>query len=112
MKCEHHRIRGSKLSEATIKEMAESLKLRYFTFTEVQRMAHKNGLNGGIETILSLFSVRGYLVTEKTVKTFHRKTKSYVKKSVYKILTDEDYEKWDEEAHKDAKRRLLAAISY
>ena len=112
MKLEQNKVRECKLSEECIKEMAEMLIERYCTFSEIQRIANANGLHGGIESILSLFNVRGYLITEITVKRFDSQNKTYVKRTLYKIMTDEDYEKWDEEAHKDAKRRLLAAVSY
>lgn len=114
MKGEQHKVRKSKLSEDDIIKMADLLKQRYFSFGEISKMTRAYGYRGSKEIIFSLFQVRGYMIAEKTVKVLQYKKKkgTYCNRVVYKIMTEEDYEKYDEEAHKDAKRRLLAAVSY
>ena len=104
MKCkqEQLKVRKSKVSEEAIKEMADVLKERYLTWKEIDFMAKRAGCNSGIESVLSLFEVRGYKVAEFTNGA----------RTLYKIVTKQDYEKYETEATKDAKRRLLAAISY
>ena len=103
MKCEQHKTRKSSLPDEAIAEMAEQLSGRFFTFKEFTTLTEAYGYKGSLEVILSLFNVRGYMITEEMSKKH---------KTIYKIVNKEDYEKYDEEAHKDAKRRLLAAVSY
>lgn len=113
MKIEQHKVRKSKLSDDDIKEMAEQLKQRYFSLSEIEKMTRTYGYKGSKEIIFSLFAVRGYMIAEKTIRIqLCKKAKGvYGNKVLYKIVTAEDYEKYDQEAHKDAKRRLLATVS-
>lgn len=112
MRCEQHKVRKSKLPEEAIKKMADQLKERYFTINELMSMAQAYGYKGSKEVVLNLFSVRGYLIAEETVRCKKVRRKDYFAKAIYKIVTEEDYKKYDEEVHKDAKRRLLATVSY
>ena len=114
MRREQQKFRKSKLSEEAIKQMAEQLKQRYFSLAEIEKMTQAYGYKGSKEIILSLFAVRGYMIAEETIKVNqYKKAKgTYGNKVVYKIVSKEDYEKYDKEAHEDAKRRLLAAVSY
>lgn len=112
MKCEQHKVRKSKLSEEAIEEIAEALKQNYLDWSQLYSMARKYGQRSGIESLLSLFQVRGYQIAEKTDVYFSPRYKKRVTRTLYKIVTKEDYEKYEAEATKDAKRRLLATISY
>ncbi|MBO7733365.1 MAG: hypothetical protein J6S67_12445 [Methanobrevibacter sp.] len=113
MKCEQHKVRKSKLSEDVIRKIADQLKQRYFSLSEIEKMTHAYGYKGSKEIIFSLFEVRGYMIAEKTVKILQYKKKkgTYGDRVLYKIVTAEDYEKYEMEATKDAKRRLLATVS-
>ena len=106
MKVEQRKVRKSKLSEEAIKEMAELLLKHEVSFSEIDNIAKRAGCASGIESVLSLLQVRGYQVAEHSIY------KGSVKRTYYKIVTKEDYEKYEREAHEDAKRRLLATISY
>lgn len=85
------------------KELAE----RYMNYTEVLTYV-KNGCNRRleIEQILCIMEARGYLIAEEK-----RRTK-YGNKTFYRVMTKEYYEKIAEEKRENAKRRLLAAVSY
>lgn len=111
MKCEQHKVRKSKFSEEGIAEIAEALKKNYMGYSEIYAIARKYDMKSGIESLLSLFAVRGYQIAEKSVTYYSIDKKIYVKRTLYKIVTKEDYEKYEMEATKDAKRRLLAAVS-
>lgn len=111
MKCEQHKVRESKLPEEAIEKMAEVLKSHYCTYSEIRQMADEYGFSGGLESILSLFNVRGYMIAEMKQSTHGRRCNETYLKTLYKIVTEEDYKIYEEEATKDAKRRLLAAVS-
>ena len=81
MKQEQLKVRKSKLSEDEILQIAEVLKDKYCSFAEIKRMARHYGMRGGIESILSLFNVRGYLVTEETLKIYDVHCKRFMKKN-------------------------------
>lgn len=102
MKTEQHKVRKSKLSEEAIVEIAEALKKNYMGYSEIYAIARKYGQKSGLESLLSLFQVRGYQLAEQMDG----------RRTLYKIVTKEDYEKYEMEATKNAKRRLLATISY
>ena len=105
MKCEQHKVRKSKLPEEVIKEIAELLTERSVCFAEIEKISKRAGCGSGIESVLSLLQVRGYQVAEITI------SKGSSKKTLYKIVTKEDYEKYEREATRDAKRRLLETVS-
>jgi hypothetical protein len=56
-----------------------------------------------LEGILCILSSRNYLVIEEKIQG---------KKTYYRIVTKEYYKKIEEEHRENAKRRLLAAVSY
>ena len=116
MRIDKRKAKASKTPEETILMLAEKLKERYYSGSEMMRLAKAAGFNGTTKTLLSLFQSRGYMVTEEVIspKKYIINSRFYKPsdKTVYKIMTDEDYKKWDEEVHADAKRRLLAAVSY
>ena len=114
MRCEQYRTRSSILSDDAIQEIAEQLKDKEFTFPELMAKVSKYNYKGSKEVVLSLFNTRGYLIAEDHITRLQEKKKKGTTciKIVYKFVTDKDYEEYDEEAHKDAKRRLLATVSY
>lgn len=90
-----------------ITELADELEKKYMVFSEVINfVAARTHKNYTIESILCILEARGYLVTQERQKVPH----GY--KTFYGIMTKEKYEKIAEEHRENAKRRLLAAISY
>lgn len=99
--------RECSIPDEVIKELGERLKHEYLSWNDITSFIHnKCNKNWGIELILCILDTRGYKVAEG-----YREV-SRGKKTFYKVFTKEDYEKIAEEQRENAKRRLLAAISY
>ena len=99
--------RACSIPEEVIIELAKTLMQRALSWKEVtdfiNTRCHKNW---NLENILCVLDTRGYKVAEGY------KTVSYGKKTYYRIYTNAEYERIAEEHQENAKRRLLAAVSY
>ena len=111
MRGEQSKVRKSKLSDEILEELANLLKERYLTLGEILAFTESHGYKGGRESVLSLLNERGFMIAETTRYTHDIRHKQVYRTVIYKIITGEDYKKYEEEATKDAKRRLLAAVS-
>ena len=102
-----YKPRKSPISEEDIKELAGLLTSKYMGYGEiidfVKGRIHKRY---EIDSILGCLETRGFLVTQE------RRRMPYGYKTFYTIMTKEKYEKIEEEHRENAKRRLLAAVSY
>lgn len=98
--------RQCSIPEEVIAELGEELKKRYLSYAEVTGFIFSRcNKNWGIEQIMSVLEARGYLCTEE------RRPVTKGKKTFYKIMTKEDYDKIEKERSENVKRRLLAAVS-
>lgn len=99
--------RQCSIPEEYIKELADELTHRFMTYGEIidfmQQRCHKRY---EVEGILCILEARMFLVTQEIQKT------PYGKKTCYCIMTKEKYQRIEEEHRENAKRRLLAAVSY
>ena len=116
MRIERKKAKTCKYSEEAIQELAAKMSERYYTYSEMLHIAEPLGITGTPEMLLSILSSHGFMVSEDIRSPAGLQTKYYrttpKDKTVYKVVTEEDYKKYDEEAHENAKRRLLATISY
>jgi hypothetical protein len=88
-------------------ELGEKLKREYMSWSQIIGfIKEKCNKNWGIESILCVLDQRGYKVAEGDLNV------TYGKQTFYKVFTARDYEKIEEEHRKNAKGRLLAAVSY
>ena len=94
------------LSEEAINKIAVILTTRYFTLAEIRKIAEPYGYKGDPYNLLLYMEARDHLLSQEEKKT------KYGMKYFYRIMTKEIYEKIEEEHRENAKRRLLAAISY
>ena len=102
-----YKVRACTLKEEELAQLAEEMKKRYFCSKEIEDYVYANfHWKTNLERILDLLDIRGYLVGEEERKM------AYGYKGLYKIFTKEEYEKIAEEHRENAKRRLLAAVSY
>lgn len=99
-----HLVRESIYPEETIKAIADCLTQRFYTGGELLELCKSYGMHCSTHGILSLLEVRGYLCIETDKRPGIR--------TRYKIVTADDYEKYEKEKTEDAKKRLLATISY
>ena len=95
------------IPDPVIAALGKELADRFMSYNEVMTFV-KNGSNKRveIELILCIMEARGYLITEEM-----RRSKCGNKK-YFRVMTKEYYEKLEEEHRENAKRRLLAAVSY
>lgn len=95
------------IPEECINGLAAELSTKYMSYGEIVDYVkiHCNK-RLEIDNILSLLETRDFLVTQE------RRRMSYGYKNFYTIMTKERYEKIEEEHRENAKRRLLAAVSY
>ena len=101
------KIRKSSIPEDVLTELGERLKKEYMSFTQITGfIKEKCNKNCGIESILCVLDQRGYKVAEGNINVTNGK------KTFYKVFTAKDYERIEEEHRKNAKGRLLAAVSY
>lgn len=95
------------VSETVLKEIAIKLKEKFYTGGEISRLAKTYNYPGSVFMLLSLLEARGYLFAEETLGPGSHGND----KVIYKIVTADDYTKYEEEKAENAKRRLLATIS-
>ena len=95
------------IPEIYLHELAAEMTKRTMGYSEVIDFI-KNRCNKRYEitSLLSALEARGYLVMQE-----RRRVANGIK-SFYTIMTKEKYEKIEEEHRENAKRRLLAAVSY
>ena len=95
------------IPDAVIAALGKQLSQRFMSFNEVMTFV-KNGANKSIsiELIMCIMEARGYLLTEE------KRRSKFGYKTYYRVMTKEYYEKLEEERRENAKRRLLAAVSY
>ena len=106
-KRQKHKPKKCALTESQLSEFAEIMKKRFYSYKELTDiLKEKYGYNGVVLSVLDFLNVRGYMIAEEE----HYKKYGY--KIYYKVMTPEDYEKIAEEHRENAKRRLLAAVSY
>ena len=102
-----YKPRQCSIPDEYIAALAEELTIKFMSFGEVIGfMKNCTGKEYSIDALLALLEARGYLVTED------RKRSTYGFRSYYGIMTKEKYQKIEEEHRENAKRRLLAAVSY
>lgn len=95
------------LSEEEIKELAEMMKERFFSYGELRTiLIEKYDYKREVFNLLSYLEARGYLIAQET-----RKSKYGGRNQRYRVMTKEIYEKIAEERRENAKRRLLEAVS-
>lgn len=99
------KVRGSKTSEDNLRFIAEKLTERFYSALEIRRLSKEYGYTGSREMLFSLLVARGFLITEETISPEGKLV-------VYKVITEADYEKYDEEVHENARKRLLETVSY
>jgi len=95
------------IPNAVIAALGEELKKKFMSYNEVMTFV-KNGSNKRIEIelIMCIMESRGYLIAEEKRRT------RYGYKTFYRVMTKEYYDQIAEEHRENAKRRLLAAVSY
>ena len=99
--------RKCSLSEDEIKELAEMMKKRFFSYGELSKiLIEKYGYKREVFNLLSYLEARGYLIAQETRTSKYGGSKNY-----FMVMTKEVYEKIAEEHRKNATRRLLAAVS-
>ena len=102
-----YRPRQCQIPEEYLKELGEELTKRYMAYGEIiayiKQRCHKRY---DLENIIGVMESRGYLIAEE------RQPVKYGFKIFFTVMTKEKYEKIEEEHRENAKRRLLAAISY
>lgn len=102
-----YKPRQCSIPNECIAALAEELTKKYMGFSEVINfVAERTHKNYSVEAILCILEARGYLVTQERQKVPH----GY--KTFYGIMTKEKYQRIEEEHRENAKRRLLAAVSY
>ena len=94
------------ISESEIAMLARMMEKRYYSAKELEELVFNSfGKKAGSLMILTWMDSRSYCITQETRSTGHGS------KTFYKIITKDEYEKIAEEKRKNAKRRLLAAVS-
>ncbi len=102
-----HKPRPCTIPEECLAELAEELKKKYMSHGEIIEFIGKTcNKRHDLEPILGIMEARGFLIAQEKRKVTH----GY--KFYYTIMTKEKYEKIEEEHRENAKRRLLAAVSY
>lgn len=101
-----YKPRQCPLSDQALAEIAKELTHKDYTLAEVTKIIRKYGFKGDPYSVLNYLDARGYLLSQDEKKTH------YGMKFFYRIMTKEIYEKIEEEHRENAKRRLLAAVSY
>lgn len=102
-----HKPRPYTIPEEYLAELAEELKKKYMSHGEIIDFIEKRcNKRHDLEAILGIMEARGFLITQE------KRRMPYGYKFFYTIMTKEKYEKIEEEHRENAKRRLLAAISY
>ena len=92
-----------KISVESVNEIAELMKNRMYKAGEILNLLkEKYHYNGSMHMFLELMDRQGIVVFEEENGKGHY---------LYKVLTNEDLEKYEEEYTRNAKRRLLATIS-
>ena len=102
-----HKPRRCSIPEEYIVGLAEELTKGFLDYREllnyIKERTHKRY---ELDNILGVLEARGFLITEEKRRT------SYGFKTYYTIMTKDKYDKIEEEHRENAKRRLLAAVSY
>ena len=102
-----YKPRRCKIPEEYLTGLAGELTGRYMSYGEViDYIQSRVNKRYEIDSILTILENRGFLVTQEKRRVAH----GY--KTFYSIMTKEKYEKLEEEHRENAKRRLLAAVSY
>lgn len=95
------------IPEEYLAELAEAMKKNYMSHGDIISFIEKRcNKRHELEAILGIMEARGFLITVE------KRRIPYGYKSFYTIMTKEKYEKIEEEHRENAKRRLLAAVSY
>lgn len=94
------------LSEDEIKELAEMMKERFFSYRELSKiLSEKYGYKKEVFNFLNYLEAREYLVAQETRAT------RYGTNTYFRVMTKEIYEKIAEEQRKNAYRRCLEKTS-
>lgn len=102
-----YKPRQCSIPDEYITALAVELTKKFMSYGEVVSFIKKRtGKVYSMESLLSILEARGFLVTEDRRRT------NYGFRSFYGIMTKEKYQKIEEEHRENAKRRLLAAVSY
>ena len=105
-KYKRYKPRECYFSDEVLAEIAEKLSQRFYEHGEIQKMVKAYGFTGDAMSVINYLEARNYLVATE------RKQSKHGFKTNYRVMTKEVYEKIEEEYREDAKRRLLAAVSY
>ena len=101
-----YKPRPCALSDEALAEIAKLLSDRFYTHYEIQRIVtEKYGYKGHALAVLNYLESRNYLIATEEIPGCNQKV-------LYRVMTKETYQKIEEEHSENAKRRLLAAISY
>lgn len=99
--------RQCSIPEESIAALAKEMTNRFMSYGAIKDYIQKHcNRHVELEAILGILEARGYLVTQE------RRHTPYGYKHFYTIMTKEKYQKIEEEHRENAKRRLLAAVSY
>ena len=102
-----HKPRQCSIPDEYIAGLAEELTKKFMSYNEIVGfIKRRTGKVYSMESLLSILEARGFLITEDRRRT------NYGFRSFYGIMTKEKYQKIEEEHRENAKRRLLAAVSY
>ena len=101
-----YKPRQCPISDEDLAKIAEELTYKDYTLAEINRIIRKYGYKCEAYSVLNYLESRDYLLSQEEKKTPHGS------KFFYRVMTDEIYIKIEEEHRENAKRRLLAAVSY
>ena len=102
-----YKPRVCSIPDEYINELASELTSRFMSYGEIiDFIKTRCNKRYDIDNILGYLETRGFLVTQERHKM------PYGYKTFYTIMTKEKYAKIAEEHQENAKRRLLAAVSY
>lgn len=101
-----YKPRQCPISDKDLEKIAKDMSYKDCTLAEVRRIVNKYGYNCEPLTVLNYLESHDYLLSQDEKKTPHGS------KFFYRVMTAEIYRKIEEEHSENAKRRLLAAISY
>ena len=101
------RPRQSSIPEEYLKDLADELTTKFMGYGEIlDYIKIRCNKRYEVENILSSLEARGYLVAMEVRRV------PYGKQNFYSIMNEEKYKKIEEDHRENAKRRLLAAVSY
>lgn len=100
-----YKPRPTCLSDEALKEIANYLSKRFYRYGEIQQYAAQYGFRGETLTLLNNLESHGYLIASEEVP-------GRMCLVLYRVMTPKVYEEIEKEHQENAKRRLLAAVSY